>query len=177
MKIVDGDGARVAAGTARPRATCWCAGPWILRDYYRDEGGNPLTADGWLPTGDVGTIDADGYLQITDRSKDMIKSGGEWISSIELENIAIGHPGGGRGGGDRRAPSALERAAAAASSCGRRGPTSTASRCSASTRARSRSGRRPTTSCSSTSCRTPRPASCRRRTLREQYKDYRLPTA
>jgi acyl-CoA synthetase (AMP-forming)/AMP-acid ligase II len=51
-----------------------------------------LTPDGWLPTGDVGTLDADGYLQITDRSKDMIKSGGEWISSIELENIAVGHP-------------------------------------------------------------------------------------
>jgi hypothetical protein len=80
-------------GTAKPRATSWCADPWILREYYRDEGGSPLTADGWLPTGDVGTIDPDGYLQITDRSKDMIKSGGEWISSIELENIAVGHPG------------------------------------------------------------------------------------
>jgi len=67
-------------------------GPWIMRRYYKDEGGNPLTPDGWLHTGDVGTIDADGYLQITDRSKDVIKSGGEWISSIELENIAVGHP-------------------------------------------------------------------------------------
>ena len=63
-------------------------GPWVVRDYFQDEGGSPLTADGWFPTGDVGTIDADGYLQITDRSKDVIKSGGEWISSIELENIA-----------------------------------------------------------------------------------------
>jgi len=51
-----------------------------------------VTPDGWLPTGDVGTLDADGYLQITDRSKDVIKSGGEWVSSIELENIAVGHP-------------------------------------------------------------------------------------
>jgi len=67
-------------------------GPWIMRRYYRNEGGDPLTPDGWLPTGDVGTLDADGYLQITDRSKDVIKSGGEWISSIELENIAVGHP-------------------------------------------------------------------------------------
>jgi fatty-acyl-CoA synthase len=67
-------------------------GPWIMRRYFRDEGGDPLTPDGWLPTGDVGTLDADGYLQITDRSKDVIKSGGEWISSIELENIAVGHP-------------------------------------------------------------------------------------
>ena len=48
--------------------------------------------DGWFPTGDVATIDADGYMQITDRSKDVIKSGGEWISSIDLENAAMGHP-------------------------------------------------------------------------------------
>ncbi|HET9576663.1 MAG TPA: 3-(methylthio)propionyl-CoA ligase [Usitatibacter sp.] len=66
-------------------------GPWILREYYRGEGGDPLV-DGWFPTGDVGTIDPDGYLQITDRAKDVIKSGGEWISSIELENVAVGHP-------------------------------------------------------------------------------------
>ena len=52
-----------------------------------------LGEGGWCPTGDVATIDADGYMQITDRSKDVIKSGGEWISSIELENIAIAHPG------------------------------------------------------------------------------------
>ncbi|HSV81736.1 MAG TPA: long-chain fatty acid--CoA ligase, partial [Ramlibacter sp.] len=55
------------------------------------EGGDPLV-DGWFPTGDVATIDADGYMQITDRSKDVIKSGGEWISSIEIENIAMAHP-------------------------------------------------------------------------------------
>jgi fatty-acyl-CoA synthase len=66
-------------------------GPWIVREYFKGEGGDPLI-DGWFPTGDVGSIDPDGYLQITDRSKDVIKSGGEWISSIELENIAIGHP-------------------------------------------------------------------------------------
>ena len=91
MKIVDSEGVELpwdgnAAGNLLVR------GPWVLREYFRDEGGNPLTADGWLPTGDVGTIDPDGYLQITDRSKDMIKSGGEWISSIELENVAAGHP-------------------------------------------------------------------------------------
>ena len=63
-----------------------------MREYYKGEGGSPLTRDGWMHTGDVGTIDDDGYLHITDRSKDMIKSGGEWISSIELENIAVGHP-------------------------------------------------------------------------------------
>ncbi len=66
-------------------------GPWVVREYFKGEGGNPLK-DGWFPTGDVGTIDADGYLRITDRSKDVIKSGGEWISSIEIENIAVAHP-------------------------------------------------------------------------------------
>jgi 3-(methylthio)propionyl---CoA ligase len=67
-------------------------GPWVVREYFKGEGGNPLTADGWFPTGDVATIDPDGFMQITDRSKDVIKSGGEWISSIEIENIAMAHP-------------------------------------------------------------------------------------
>jgi len=66
-------------------------GHWVVRRYYRDAGGEVLR-DGWFPTGDVATIDADGYVQITDRSKDVIKSGGEWISSIEIENLAMGHP-------------------------------------------------------------------------------------
>ncbi|HEY1610744.1 MAG TPA: 3-(methylthio)propionyl-CoA ligase [Paraburkholderia sp.] len=65
-------------------------GPWVIDRYFRQEG-SPLV-DGWFPTGDVATIDPDGFLNITDRSKDVIKSGGEWISSIELENIAIAHP-------------------------------------------------------------------------------------
>ena len=67
-------------------------GPWVAAGYYRDEGGPALDADGWFATGDVATIDRDGYIQITDRSKDVIKSGGEWISSIDLENVAVGHP-------------------------------------------------------------------------------------
>jgi 3-(methylthio)propionyl---CoA ligase len=66
-------------------------GPWILREYFKGEGGDPLV-DGWFATGDVATIDPDGFMQITDRSKDVIKSGGEWISSIEVENIAMSHP-------------------------------------------------------------------------------------
>jgi 3-(methylthio)propionyl---CoA ligase len=66
-------------------------GPWIAKGYFKGEGGNPLR-QGWFPTGDVCTIDADGYIQITDRSKDVIKSGGEWISSIDLENVAVAHP-------------------------------------------------------------------------------------
>jgi fatty-acyl-CoA synthase len=92
MKIVDAEG-RELPHDGRAAGNLLVRGPWILGRYYRDEGGHPLTKDGWLPTGDVGTIDPDGYLGITDRSKDIIKSGGEWISSIELENIAMGHPG------------------------------------------------------------------------------------
>lgn len=67
-------------------------GPWIVERYFRGDGGEVLDADGWFDTGDVATIDPSGYMQITDRSKDVIKSGGEWISSIELENAAVGHP-------------------------------------------------------------------------------------
>jgi 3-(methylthio)propionyl---CoA ligase len=70
-------------------------GPWVVANYYKGEG-DPLVTDRegqqWFPTGDVATIDADGFMQITDRSKDVIKSGGEWISSIDIENIAVAHP-------------------------------------------------------------------------------------
>jgi acyl-CoA synthetase (AMP-forming)/AMP-acid ligase II len=66
-------------------------GPWIARDYFRSDASSPLR-EGWFPTGDVATIDADGFMRITDRNKDLIKSGGEWISSIELENLAMAHP-------------------------------------------------------------------------------------
>jgi len=66
-------------------------GPWVIKSYFKGEGGDPLR-EGWFPTGDVCTIDPDGYIQVTDRSKDVIKSGGEWISSIDLENIAVAHP-------------------------------------------------------------------------------------
>jgi fatty-acyl-CoA synthase len=68
-------------------------GPWVCSDYFKLNGSaNAHTEDGWFDTGDVATIDAEGYMAITDRTKDVIKSGGEWISSIELENLAMGHP-------------------------------------------------------------------------------------
>ena len=67
-------------------------GHWVTSAYYGGDGGEILDADGWFDTGDIGSIDADGYLRITDRAKDVIKSGGEWISSIDLENAALGHP-------------------------------------------------------------------------------------
>lgn len=67
-------------------------GPWVLGQYFRRDQDDSHTPDGWFNTGDVVTIDPDGYMKITDRTKDVIKSGGEWISSIELENILVGHP-------------------------------------------------------------------------------------
>ena len=67
-------------------------GPFISSQYMKGDGGEILDEDGYFDTGDVATIDELGFMQITDRSKDVIKSGGEWISSIELENIAVGHP-------------------------------------------------------------------------------------
>ncbi|MBL9023572.1 MAG: long-chain fatty acid--CoA ligase [Myxococcales bacterium] len=67
-------------------------GPWVARSYMGDEGPDRFTADGWFKTGDVVTIDGDGYVRITDRSKDVIKSGGEWISSVALENALMSHP-------------------------------------------------------------------------------------
>ena len=91
MAIVDDDG-RSCPGTARPAATCWCKGPWVIESYFKRRGRRSAAVTGWFPTGDVATIDADGFMQITDRSKDVIKSGGEWISSIDLENIAMAHP-------------------------------------------------------------------------------------
>ncbi|MDH8107141.1 AMP-binding protein, partial [Klebsiella pneumoniae] len=65
--------------------------PWVLSGYYREE--KPLLEDGWFNTGDLAVMDDDNYIQLTDRAKDVIKSGGEWISSIDVENLAIGCPG------------------------------------------------------------------------------------
>jgi fatty-acyl-CoA synthase len=67
-------------------------GPWVASSYYGGEGADRFTPDGWFKTGDVVTLDADGYVRITDRSKDVIKSGGEWISSVALENALMAHP-------------------------------------------------------------------------------------
>ncbi len=93
MKIVDADG-RELPWDGKASGELMVRGPWIIEQYFKgdqEKGGHPLV-DGWFPTGDVATIDPDGYMQITDRSKDVIKSGGEWIGSIDLENIAMAHP-------------------------------------------------------------------------------------
>jgi acyl-CoA synthetase (AMP-forming)/AMP-acid ligase II len=95
MKIVGGNGEELP-WDGRASGELMVRGPWILSTYFKEEGGDPLQVDangrGWFPTGDVSTIDADGFMQITDRSKDVIKSGGEWIGSIDLENVAMAHP-------------------------------------------------------------------------------------
>ncbi|WP_372023559.1 3-(methylthio)propionyl-CoA ligase [Tistrella mobilis] len=91
MRITDDDGNElpndgVAFGHLKVR------GPWVLKSYFRRDDENILDEDGWFDTGDIATVDQDGYAQIVDRAKDVIKSGGEWISSIDLENAAVGHP-------------------------------------------------------------------------------------
>jgi len=90
MKIVD-DAGKELPWDGKAFGDLLVRGPWITSEYLKGEGGSVLR-DGWFPTGDVATIDADGFMQITDRSKDVIKSGGEWISSIDLENTAMAHP-------------------------------------------------------------------------------------
>ena len=90
MKIVDPEGKELPRD-GKASGELLVKGPWIVSTYFKGEGGNPLV-DGWFPTGDVSMIDSDGYMQITDRSKDVIKSGGEWIGSIDIENIAMAHP-------------------------------------------------------------------------------------
>ncbi len=90
MKIVD-DAGQELPWDGSTYGNLLVRGPWVVSQYYKAEGGDPLQ-DGWFPTGDVATIDADGFMQITDRSKDVIKSGGEWISSIDVENLAVAHP-------------------------------------------------------------------------------------
>ncbi|HEY1091469.1 MAG TPA: 3-(methylthio)propionyl-CoA ligase [Burkholderiaceae bacterium] len=90
MKIVDAAGAELP-WDGKVSGELLVRGPWVVAQYLKAEGGDPLQ-DGWFPTGDVATIDAEGFMQITDRAKDVIKSGGEWIGSIDLENIAMAHP-------------------------------------------------------------------------------------
>ncbi|WP_460359020.1 long-chain-fatty-acid--CoA ligase [Mycobacterium sp. ZZG] len=91
LKIVDESGNRLP-WDGKAFGEVFVRGPWIASGYFKGEGGEKLDAEGFFPTGDVATIDPDGYLQLVDRTKDVIKSGGEWVSSIDLENAAMGHP-------------------------------------------------------------------------------------
>ncbi len=89
IKVVDEDGASLPRDGVS-QGELMVRGQWIVTGYYKSET-SPLV-DGWFPTGDIATIDAQGVMQIRDRAKDVIKTGGEWISSIDLENAAVGHP-------------------------------------------------------------------------------------
>jgi fatty-acyl-CoA synthase len=88
---VDGD-ERVLPWDGETMGELECRGPWVASSYLGDEGKDRWTADGWFKTGDIVTIDPEGYVRICDRSKDVIKSGGEWISSVALENALMAHP-------------------------------------------------------------------------------------
>ena len=91
LKLVDDAGNRLPHD-GKTFGRLMIKGPTVANGYFRSEGGDVLDDEGFFDTGDVSTIDADGYMQITDRAKDVIKSGGEWISSIDVENIAVAHP-------------------------------------------------------------------------------------
>ena len=91
LKITGEDGGSVPRD-GKTFGDMWVRGNWAASGYFKGEGGDRLDEDGWFPTGDVATLDEHGFMRITDRNKDVIKSGGEWISSIDLENAAMGHP-------------------------------------------------------------------------------------
>jgi fatty-acyl-CoA synthase len=92
LRVVDEAG-QVQPWDGRSMGEIQVRGPWIIRAYYDNpESADRFTEDGWFRTGDIATIDPEGYIQITDRTKDVIKSGGEWISSVDLENMIMGHP-------------------------------------------------------------------------------------
>jgi fatty-acyl-CoA synthase len=92
LRIVDDEG-REQPWDGQAMGEIQVRGPWIIRSYYDNpESADRFTADGWFRTGDVATVDSEGYVRITDRTKDLIKSGGEWISSIDVETMIMGHP-------------------------------------------------------------------------------------
>ena len=91
LKIVDEEGRELPRDGMTP-GKLLVRGPWTVERYFRSEK-SALDADGWFDTGDIATIDGDGFMRITDRSKDVIKSGGEWVSSIDIENVAVACPG------------------------------------------------------------------------------------
>ncbi len=93
LRVVDPDSLEPVAADAKSQGEIQARGPWIAREYYHDDRSpESFTEDGWLRTGDVATIDGEGYMRIVDRTKDVVKSGGEWISTVELENEIMAHP-------------------------------------------------------------------------------------
>ena len=90
MRLVDDEG-NIVAHDGESAGRLLVKGPWVIKRYYRDDV-DCVDADGWFDTGDIATIDEHGYMHVIDRRKDLIKSGGEWISSVELETLAGNHP-------------------------------------------------------------------------------------
>ena len=91
MRIVDGEG-NVLAEDGKAEGHLHVRGPWVASGYFKGAGTDAFTDDGWFATGDVSKLHPNGFMEITDRSKDVIKSGGEWVSSIDVENAASDHP-------------------------------------------------------------------------------------
>jgi len=93
FRVVDPESLEAVPWDGEARGELQVAGSWIAREYYNDDRSpESFTDDGWLRTGDVATVDSEGYLRLVDRTKDVVKSGGEWISSVELENEIMAHP-------------------------------------------------------------------------------------
>ncbi|THD81102.1 MAG: fatty-acid--CoA ligase [Phenylobacterium sp.] len=91
LRVVGEDG-QVLARDGKSAGALQVKGPWVAKAYFKHDGSAAFTADGWFDTGDIATIDAEGYLRLTDRAKDVIKSGGEWISTLDLEDAVCSHP-------------------------------------------------------------------------------------
>jgi acyl-CoA synthetase (AMP-forming)/AMP-acid ligase II len=93
VRIVDAETREPQAWDGEATGELEARGPWVARQYYRtDEPGEQFSPDGWLRTGDVASVDPLGYIRLVDRTKDLVKSGGEWISSVEIENVIMSHP-------------------------------------------------------------------------------------
>ena len=93
LRIADPDSGESLPWDGEHSGEVQLRGPWIAKQYYNDpHGDSSFTTDGWLKTGDVGVVTPDGYVRLVDRTKDLIKSGGEWISSVDLENHLMAHP-------------------------------------------------------------------------------------
>jgi fatty-acyl-CoA synthase len=91
LRLIDGEGGEVS-WDGESTGEIQVRGPWVAARYFRDDSGEEKFDSGWLRTGDIAAVDQKGFVQITDRAKDVIKSGGEWISSVELENEVMSHP-------------------------------------------------------------------------------------
>ena len=178
MKIVDDDGNELP-WDGKTYGNLLVRGPWVDRaatSRRRRRRWSTRWTDGWFPTGDVATIDADGFMQITDRSKDVIKSGGEWISSIDLENIAMAHPAVREAAVHRRAAPEVGRAAAAGGGAASPAPRSTRDELLAFYEGKIAKWQMPDDVVFVDAIPLGATGKIQKMKLREQFKDHRLPT-